>query len=115
MAQLAAYMVAFLRYMLVTWRLAEPSMMSSSLVRLSVLSQVKSLKPGMEQLAVTLNGYGKLTLPHDEVRQPGNPTGGAAVATRSYGATTAAIAASSSSDDHGMDGHCIGQADRGGF
>jgi hypothetical protein len=69
----------------------------------------------MEQLAVTLNGYGKLTLPHDEVRQPGNLTGGATVAPRSYGATTAAIAASSSSDDHSMDGHCIGQADRRWF
>ena len=105
-------MVAFLRCMLVTWRPAEPSLMSSSLDELSVvLSQVRSLKPGMEQLALMLNGYGKLTLPpHDEVRQPGIWTGGAAVATRSCSASMAALAASSSSsdDDHGgIDGHCI--------
>jgi len=50
-----------------------------------------------------LNGYGKLMLPHDEVRQPGSLTaGGAVVATGSCSATTSAIAASSSSsDDHG--------------
>jgi hypothetical protein len=34
----------------------------------------------MEHLVVTLNGYGKLTLPHDDVRQPGYPTEGAIVA-----------------------------------
>ena len=110
MAQLAAYMVAFLRCMLVTWSPAEPSLMSSSLVGLSVLSQVRSLKPGMEQLALMLNGYGKLMLPHDEVRQPGSLTGCAAFAAGGCSTTTAAITASSSSDDHCMDdGHCIWQ------
>lgn len=104
-------MVALLRYMLVTWRPpAEPSLMSSRLDGLLiVLSQVRSLKPGMEQLALMLNGYGKLTLPRDDVRQPRSPTRGAAVATViCCSTTTGAIAASSSSDDdHGMDGHCI--------
>jgi len=108
MAQLAAYMVAFLKCMLVTWSPAEPSLMSSSLVGLSVLSQVRSLKPGMEQLALMLNGYAKLMLPHDEVWQPGSPTGALPLP---QGAT-AAITASSSSDDHCMDdGHCIWQTD----
>ena len=102
-------MVAFLRCMLVTWRPAEPSLMSSSLDGLSVvLLQVRSLKAGMEQLALMLNGYGKLMLPHDEVRQPGSPTGALPLP---QGAT-AAITASSSSDDHAMDdGHCIWQTD----